>query len=319
MRLLMFINLIAIVVIAGALAHMYEGTPLPLKLVFASDKGKGPAQPATPEPMASATPPEGAVTPAPNPKRVTVALEPQHQPRATLRVLTEGAYPPFNYHDGNGDLTGFDVDMARALCDRLKRDCVIETRAWAELLPALKRGEGDVVIASTLIPSHGRPVPAHDADIAYTQAYYTTPGHFAARRDARLSGASADALAGRRIVVEAGTTHEAFLKARYPDAVILDVSSLSLAQSSLVNGRADLLFADRNALLRWMMSGKGAECCRLVGRDYNDPIYFGPGAGIALRVEDEALLASIDKALVELNADGTQAKISTRYFGQNIR
>lgn len=324
MRLLLFVNLIAIVVIAGALGRMYEGTPLPWKLSLAPEKPEATAPSATPDvqdPLAS-------VTPAPNPRRagpvppVAQDTQPPAAPEAPsankLRFLTEGAYPPFNYRNGEGKLTGFDVDMAMALCARLELECSIETRAWSDLLPSLKRGEADAVIASMLIPSHGRQHGV-DADIAFSQAYYTTPGHFAARRDARMAGASAEALAGRRIVVQTGTTHEAFLKARFPDSIILDVGSLALAEASLASGRADLLFGDRNALLNWTMNDKGADCCRLVGVDYSDPVYFGEGAGIATRADDEALLARIDKALKEMKADGTQRKIALRYFGQGIR
>jgi polar amino acid transport system substrate-binding protein len=260
-----------------------------------------------------------SVTPSPNPRRNTPAVleTPTAPARSRLRILTEGAYPPFNYRNGEGELTGFDVDIAKGLCAHIERECSIETRAWNELLPALKRGEADAVIASMLVPSHGR----HnvDADIAFTQPYYTTPGHFAARRDARLAGASAEALAGRRIVVETGSTHEAFLKARFPDSIILDVGSLATAEASLANGRADLLFADRNALLRWTMSGKGAECCRLVGGDYADPVYFGEGAGVAVRFDDDALREEIDKTLAKMKTDGTYKEIALRYFGQLIR
>ncbi len=323
MRLLLFVNLIAIVVIAGALGRNYEGTPLPWKL---SSWQKLSAAPQTPPDVETSQTPQSPevsetapITPKPKPRRAEpVVLETPAAPaKARLRILTEGVYPPFNYRNGEGELTGFDVDMAKALCAHLERECSIEARAWNDLLPALKRGEADAVIASMLVPSHGR----HnvDADIAFTQPYYTTPGHFAARRDARLAGASAEALAGRRIVVETGSTHEAFLKARFPDSIILDVGSLAIAETSLANGRADLLFADRNALLRWTMNGKGAECCRLVGGDYADPIYFGEGAGVAVRSDDEALRAEIDKTLTRMKADGTQKGIALRYFGQAIR
>lgn len=324
MRLLLFINLIAIVVIAGALGRYYEGTPLPWKLSSWQALSAAPqsrpdaATPQTPDqrPELSET---ASVTPSPNPRRAApkVLETPAAPARATLRILTEGAYPPFNYRNGEGELTGFDVDMAKALCTHLERECSIETRAWNELLPALKRGEADAVIASMLIPSHGRHIV--DADIAFTQPYYTTPGHFAARRDARLAGASAEALAGRRIVVEKGSTHEAFLRARFPDSIILDVGSLAIAEASLANGRADLLFADRNALLRWTMNGEGEGCCRLVGGDYADPVYFGEGAGVAVRSEDETLLAEIDETLTRMKTDGTKKGIALRYFGQAIR
>ncbi|HEY4343977.1 MAG TPA: transporter substrate-binding domain-containing protein [Parvibaculum sp.] len=324
MRLLFFINVLAIIVIAGALAHMYQGAPLPWKLTITlPPETVAPASSLAVPPAPEVLPnPDQPVTPVANPKRPapTVSVQAPEAPApGKLRVLTEGAYPPFNYRNGEGKLVGFDVDTALALCARLHLECVLETRAWSDLLPSLKRGEADAVIASMLIPSHGHMRPAADPDIVFSQAYYTTPGHFAARRDARIAGASAEALAGRRIVVQSGSTHEAFLRARFSESIILDVASLEIAESSLANGRADLIFADRNALLSWTADDKGGACCRLVGVDYADPVYFGEGAGVALRAGDEALLGRVDKALEEMKKDGTQKQIAVRYFGQGIR
>ncbi|MBX3492461.1 MAG: transporter substrate-binding domain-containing protein, partial [Parvibaculum sp.] len=89
------------------------------------------------------------------------------------------------------------------------------------------------------------------------------------------------------------------------------------AQAALAGGEADLLFADRNALLRWTAADEGT-CCRLAGSGYGDPAWFGEGAGIALRADDAALRDRFNRALEELVADGTYARISARYFANNI-
>ncbi len=289
MRLALFINLIAIVVLAGALGRVYEGAPLPW---VASHLTTG----AVPQPAAVAEP----VAPV-------------------LRFLTEGAYPPFNYRDAEGRLRGFDVDIAEALCLRLTRKCEIEARAWGDLLTALSRGEADAVIASMLIPSPGREVPLADAPIVFTKKYYSTPGRFAARKAGAALAASAAGMAGKRVAVQERSVHEAFLARRFPSVAIVSVRTLDEAETALAEGRVDFLFADRNALLRWFMEGKEAECCRLVGADYTDPAYFGAGAGLALRADDEALREDLDRALAAIVADGTYAGISRRYFGQSIR
>lgn len=289
MRLALFLNLIAIVVLAGALGRIYEGSPLPWVK---------PGRPAgiAPQPTAVASP----VAPA-------------------LRFLTEGAYPPFSYRDAEGRLRGFDVDVAEALCLRLKRKCEIEARAWSDLLPALSHGEADAVIASMLIPSRGREAPHADARIVFTKKYYSTPGRFAARKAGTALAASAAGMIGKRVAVQERSVHEAFLARRFPSAAIVSVRTLDEAEAALAQGRVDFLFADRNALLRWFMDGKGAECCRLVGSDYTDPAYFGAGAGLALRSDDDALREELDRALASIMADGTYVDISRHYFGQSIR
>lgn len=314
MRFLIFFNLIAIIVIGAALARMYQGTPLPWQLTYAS-KGATPAPSAPPpEAQAPSAAKPGFVVPEENPKRPG-----QEQPDETaaptgdtLRFLTEGSYPPFSDRGADGQLAGYDVDTARAICQHLSRPCAVEARSWNDLLPALRNNQGDAVVASMLI---GSPAIGDQPGIAFSKPYYLTPGHFAARRD----DTSLSALAGRTIAVQSGSTHEAYLKARFPDAKRLAVKTLAEAEKALADHRADLIFADRNALLIWLKDEKEGACCHLVGGDYNDPKYFGKGAGIVVRVSDKPLLAQIDKALTEMARDGTEAKIARPYFGQSIR
>ena len=312
MRFLIFFNLIAIVVIGAALARMYQGTPLPWQLHYAKQTVAPASEPASAAPPPSSTASRGFAIPEENPKRVISENVGTPADKRPLRFLTEGNYPPFNERDNDGNLVGYDVDTANAICRRLQRHCEIATRAWKDLLPALRQGEADAVIASMLI---GAPAISGKAEIAFSRAYYTTPGHFAARR----GDASLTTLAKHTIAVQAGSTHEAFLKARFPDAKRLVVKTLDEAKKALADRRADLVFADRNALLIWLKSEKRGTCCHLVGGDYANPEYFGEGAGIAVRENDKLLLGEIDKALAGMARDGEEARIARRYFGQSIR
>jgi polar amino acid transport system substrate-binding protein len=314
MRLLFFFNLIAVVILAAALGRAYQGAPLPWRL------SAGVLVRNVPDAVATAQSPNTPVTPEPNPLRGggEARVARQAGTLSKLRILTEGAYPPFNYRDDEGRLSGFDIDVARELCARIQRDCRIEARRWSELLPALKRGDANAVIASMLIPSPGREATPHPEGIIFTQRYYSTPGHFAARKN-EGAAASAIGLAGRRVAVQAGSVHEAFLKVRFPAAVAVPMSTLDAAEAALAGRNVDLLFADRNALLRWTRGGDGALCCRLIGVDYMDKSYFGAGAGIALRADEEGLRNELDAALSGMIADGAYARISARYFGQSIR
>ncbi|NIJ42880.1 polar amino acid transport system substrate-binding protein [Parvibaculum indicum] len=354
MRFLAYLNLLAIILIAGGLARHYEGTKFagpahreaPREAAESVDMASvglrassvasgtaqkpGKEQPAAtdeslpPEPVPDEPLPHGvplvnprldAAKPAEVPTERAAPPEKQAEPPLVLTVLTEGDYPPFNYRDDAGELTGFDVDLAHALCDRLGAQCDFETRAWGALLPALKSGAGDVVIASMLIPSPPRAAPPHDEDIVFTGAYYSTPGRFAVVKSGGFPS-SAAGLAGKRVAVQAGSVHAAFLAHRFPGIEAVDAATLKDAEQALAQGRVDYLFGDRNALLRWL--GTDGTCCRLAGPDYADPAWFGEGAGIALRREDEALRKRIDDALAGLVADGTYRRISSHYFSQSI-
>ena len=281
MRFLLYLNLMAIVLLAGALARLYEGTPLPWLAVPAhgegqredkrEDKREEVVAARDPSPVAPSAPLTiGQIValqlPLPNPVR---EVSPGHarapETVRTLRLLTEGDYPPFNYRDRAGVLAGFDVELAQALCMRLKADCTFETRRWEDLLPALKRGEGDAVVASMLIPGPGRESPAPDEAIVFTSSYYSTPGHFAARKNAAPLAPLPSALAAKRVAVQAGSVHQAFALTRFPEAEVVKHETLAGAEAALADGKADLLFADRNALLRWISKEAGA-CCRLVGQ-----------------------------------------------------
>lgn len=326
MRFLLYLNLIAIVWLAGALVQLYEGAPLPGR--------KAPAQtvelPPEPEPTASVA--ETAPTvplltveemaalglPLANPERRAepASSAPAAPARRSLVILTEGDYPPFNYRGEDGRLQGFDVDLALALCERIQAECSLVARPWRDLVSALKRGEGDAVMASMLIPAAGRGSAA-DEGVVFTRGYYSAPGRFAARRSDVPPAATAAALAGRRIGVQAGSVHQAFAAKRFPAAELVAFPNPAEAEKALGKGEVDLVFADRNALLRWVAGREGA-CCRLVGPDYADPAYFGEGAGIVLRQEDEDLRDRLNAALAALLSDGTYARISMRYFSASI-
>lgn len=334
MRFLLYVNLIAIVLLAGALARLYEGAPLPW-LEHRQEKAvaelpvPGP-KPEASIPAAAAPQPSPPLTieqitalqlPLPNPERA--AAEPEAvteqaaEPRREIVILTEGAYPPFNYRDESGALAGFDLELSSALCERMEVQCRFVAMPWDRLVPALREGEGDAIAASMLIPSPGRETPASGEGLILTDHYYSTPGRFAARRNAVPLAATPSGLAGRSIAVQAGSIHQAYASMRFPNAKLETFPSLEEAERALASGEADLLFADRNALLRWSASAEGA-CCRVVGPDYGDAAYFGKGAAIVLREEDAALRDEFDAALDAAVADGTYARISTEYFSGSI-
>jgi polar amino acid transport system substrate-binding protein len=327
MRFLLYLNMLAIVWLAGSLAQFYQGAPLP----WGEVEKPAATAPSLPVPSieavksSPATPPVPTLTveqlmalglPLPNPERVVAAPEAVNPEPLRLVMLTEGDYPPFNFYE-NGELSGFDVDLAAALCERLAAECRFERRQWTDLVPALKRGEGDAVMASMLIPVAGRESPAANGEVIFTDSYYSTPGRFAARRGDAPPAATASGLAGRRIGVQAGSVHQAFALARFSTAELVPFKRTEEAEEALARGKIDLIFADRNALLRWV-ADKGSACCGFVGPDYADPAYFGEGAGIVLRAEDVELRGRMNAALSALVADGTYARISARYFSTSI-
>ena len=225
----------------------------------------------------------------------------------TLRIGVEGAYPPFNDKKADGTLAGFDIDIARALCARLKVTCVFVAETWDNLIPALRSGRFDAVVSSLSITDGRKKL------VAFTQPYYRQPAAFIARKDAGITATTPAALKGHRIGAVAGGIHAHYLKNVHPEARLITFKTLDDAFKALKAGDIDLLLADR-IVLHDFLRGEAETCCALVGEDVSDPAWFGEGAGIAVRLEDGPLRKRLNAALEAIIADGTHAKISRRHL-----
>jgi polar amino acid transport system substrate-binding protein len=232
--------------------------------------------------------------------------------RVAIRFLTESDFPPFNYLDEDNVLTGFNVDIARAICLELDTACDVQARPWAELLPALARGQADAVIAS-----HApRPNVLKIADL--TDAYYFTPARFAAKRAADIKDVSPSGLEGKKIAVAKGTSHEAYLRAFFRDSAIRPYETEELARDALVNGEADVVFGDGISLVFWLNGTASKACCEFKGGAFAEPKYFGDGIGIAIKRGDNQLKTMINDALRRLREGGRYEELLLRYFPQRF-
>jgi polar amino acid transport system substrate-binding protein len=228
--------------------------------------------------------------------------------RAVIRFLTEGDYPPFNYLDEDNVLTGFNVDIARAVCLELAAACDIQVRPWSELVPALRRGEADAIIASHAI---GQGLLK---GVDFTDRYYHTPGRFAGPRNSGRLEVTPEGLEGRRIAVAKGTAHEAYLRAFFSDSSIRAFETPELARDALITGAADLLFDDGISLVFWLNGTASKGCCEFKGGPFSEPKYFGDGVAIAVGREDQQLKGLINAALKHIRSTGRYEELLLRYF-----
>jgi polar amino acid transport system substrate-binding protein len=245
-----------------------------------------------------------AQAPAPEPE--TAEREPPR--RVAIRFLTDSDFPPFNYFDEDNVLTGFNVDVARAICLELDAACDIQVRPWAALLPALAKGEAEAVIAS----HSATPNALRVAD--FTDRYYFTPARFAGKRAMAKLDATPEGLEGMRIAVAKGTAHEAYLRAFFRDSTIRAFESVELARDALTTGAADLLFDDGISLAFWLNGTASRACCEFKGGPFAEPKYFGDGIGIAVKRDDAQLKAMINSALKRMRESGRYEELLLRYF-----
>lgn len=235
-----------------------------------------------------------------------------------LRLAVEGSYPPFSEVDGKGRLKGFDVDIAHALCAELQVRCELVQRPWAVLQDAVIGleprlwNEVDAIVASVSITETRR----QTAD--FTRRYYQVPARFLRRKGSPVEPV-AGRLKGRRIAVQASTTHDQFVTATFAgEAEVVRFETLPQAVAALAEGRVDLLMGDALALDRGALrtpQGAGLELC---GPSYTDPRWFGYGAGIVVRKGNRELVERLDAALDALRAKGEHARIAKAYFGFDI-
>jgi arginine/ornithine transport system substrate-binding protein len=226
----------------------------------------------------------------------------------TVRIATEGAFPPFNFVDKDGKLQGFDVDIANALCEHMKAHCTIVAQDWDGIIPGLLAKKYDAIIASMSITDERR------KKVLFTDKYYKTPARFVAKKGAGIEITPAG-LKGKRVGVQRATIHENFVRAEFPDAEVVVYDTTDNANADLAAGRLDLRADNGVALELGFLKTDAGRDFEFVGPAFFDPSsILGYGAGIAVRKEDTALCDAFNKALKEMLADGTYKKINDKYF-----
>lgn len=233
--------------------------------------------------------------------------------RVAVRFLTESDHPPFNYLDDEGVLTGFNVDLARAICQDMSAACDIQVRPWADLIPALRKGDADALIASHVA------TPDLVREFTFTDRYFYTPGRFAIRRTGPRLVATPEGLEGRRIAVRRGSPHEAYLRAFFRDSPIQTFETGELAREALTGaGPIDLVFDDAVALSFWINGTLSRQCCELAGGPYFEPKYFGDGIGVLVQREDVQLRDLMNQALRRIRESGRYEELMLRYFPNRL-
>lgn len=228
----------------------------------------------------------------------------------TLRIAMEGQFPPFEEVDQNGQLRGFNVDIAAALCAQMKADCELQRFAWDDLLPALQQQRTDLILASMSITEERL------QQVDFTQKYAQTPAFFFARRGSVNEVIITPLrLQGKRVGVQRGTTYDRFLTARYERYLpVQRYDSAADTYQALLDGEVELVLDDAvSGYFGFLQTerGKGFE---RVGNAVVAPKFFGKGQGIAVRKGDEALRKRLDQALLAILDNGVYRRIERQYF-----
>ncbi|MBT3071528.1 transporter substrate-binding domain-containing protein [Rhodomicrobium sp. Az07] len=224
-----------------------------------------------------------------------------------IRIATEGTNPPFSIIDASGEVQGFDVDIAKALCAKMQAECEITEQDWDGIMPALLAKKYDAIVASLNITEDRKKV------VAFTTPYYRSPSVFVVRKGFDATDISPRALTGKPVGVQTATNHSAFLEDKYRRSIVRLYNTVADAYRDLSAGRVDYVLYDKLAVYDWLKTPEG-QCCEIAPTELADEAYFGSGVGIALRKGDEALVKRFNDALDGIVKDGTYAKINAKYF-----
>lgn len=220
--------------------------------------------------------------------------------QTTIKIGTEGAYPPFNNLTASGELEGFDIDIARALCEEMKVTCEFVTQDWDGIIPALQAERFDAIVASMSITDERK------QQVDFTNPYYSNSLVFVAPKDSEFA-ASADM--GSAIGVQQGTIAAEFAEKTYPDADVREYPTQVEAWTDLGNGRVDAVLGDFGVQYGWV-NGEEGGCCEFKG----EPVSSDDKIGIAIRKGDTELAGKFNAALEAIRANGKYKEINDKYF-----
>jgi polar amino acid transport system substrate-binding protein len=225
----------------------------------------------------------------------------------TIRIASEGYYPPFNYLDDGGKLAGFDIDIGRALCEKMKADCAFVQQDWDALIPGLVDEKYDVILASMSITEE------REKTVSFTIPYYSNMLTFIGRRNSGIR-LTDEGLRGKFVGSQGGTISAEYLEGHYADIVNVQLFEIQEeAYKDLATGKLDLVLVDNLPAYDWLQTDAGKDYA-FVGEfiDIDDRI------GMAVRKGHDDLRQKLNQALIAILEDGTYQTINDNYFPFSI-
>ncbi len=252
----------------------------------------------------------------------------------TIRIGTEGAYPPWNNLNSAGELEGAEIDFGNEACKRMGVTCEWVTQDWDGIIPALLQGKYDIIIAGMSITEERK------EKVNFTSGYMTDGARFAVLKNSGLAdlniagmakvnlnnaggkeqaaiGQLIAAMDGKTVCVQSSTIHQNFLEKHMSGAVDVKLyQAVDDHNLDLAAGRCDAVLADVGSIIDFMESDGGVDVA-FTGPTFSGGV-FGDGVGGAVRKEDADILEMWNAAIAEMSKDGTTAEITKEWFGRDI-
>lgn len=231
-----------------------------------------------------------------------------------IRFLTTVDFPPFNFLDQTGRLSGFHVDLAREICvqlDILER-CQIQAVEWKELNSALEEQKGDAIIAGISISDETR------AKYSFSRTYMELPARFATQEGNLITFSDLENNPKLTVGVLKGTAHEAMLASWYPKLTRKPVDDRKVLFEALKAKDIDILFGDGLQMSFWLSGEESKNCCKFLGGAHLSRDFLGEGLSIAVDKGDQSLVNALNYGLSLITKNGRFEELYLKYFPNGI-
>lgn len=260
--------------------------------VLAACGKKEEAAPAAPAAPASAP---AAAAPAPEVGPLKVAIDP--------------TYEPFTFKSADGQPTGFDVDVANALCEQIKRKCEFVEQVWDSMIPGLNAKKYDVIISSMSATDERK------LEIDFTDKYYQTPSRIVLKKGTKFTDLAS--LKGKKIGVLKGSTQEKYAmdNLKPVGVVVNSYEAQDQVYLDIKSGRIDGTVADFLEVTGGFLSKPEGAKYEFIGPVLSDVKYFA-GAAVALRKGEDQLKGELNEAIKAIRTNGTYKTLNDKYFAK---
>ena len=224
-----------------------------------------------------------------------------------LRIAFDVPYEPFEYKNENGELTGFEVELAEAMCEEMNANCEFVIQAWDGMIPGLLARKFDLIMSSMSITEE------RAERVLFSEPYYNTPGGWFAREGFSTDVTDMAAMEGKVVGVQRGTTMDTYVTENMGG--IVTIKRYTTADDMVLDlegERLDVVFVDYPVGEQTILSKEGFK-------EVGEPVKLGQGVGVAMRKRDTDLAEDVNAALATLKEDGTYDEIMKKYFNDDIK